>query len=460
MEDVGKFDPKDTICRDLWAYPVIDLTRPRVRTCCKRQGELINEQMLTLHSKDAFLNLPNTVNDRRLMLEGQRPSGCKVCWDLEDSGIKSFRQGDSEFQFHFNNNNGEPAQHAKFRSFEKLVEAKDSILHSDKPNKLDLTLGTYCDQKCVYCNSEYSTQWESEDKKYGAILEDPSNPEFSPSLSINSQTMDGWYSSFLEWFDVVYVHLERIALMGGEPTFSPMFVPLSNHIVDKLKIAAHRNCALSIVTNLNWKKDILEHIHHIRKELPDHIKLVLEVSMESFGSQAEYIRNGVNWDRFVSNLKSVSSLDNVEIKLITTLNGLCISSIKEYFKLIKHIEIENKKSFAVIVNRLVFPKWLSFDILDSSFKHYVEDFIQWLEIYNDETKHELLITMRQLLVEMNNPKDPNLIGYFIKWTREMDKRRGSDFITIFPEFASMFDDYDSYAQQTFTRQAVEGKWKL
>jgi hypothetical protein len=257
----------------------------------------------------------------------------------------------------------------------------------------------------------------------------------------------------------VYQHLERIAMLGGEPTFSPMFVPLSNHIVNKLKSNSHPNCTLSIVTNLNWKKDILDHIHYIRRELPTDIKLVLEISMESFGSRSEYIRNGINWDRFVSNLKSVAALENVEIKLVTTLNGLCITSIKEYFELIKLIELENNKSFNIIVNRLVYPKWLSFDILDSTFKPYVEDFIQWLEIYEDETKHELLTAMQQLLIEMDKPRDPNLIGYFIKWTNAIDQRRNSNFISIFPEFKSVFEKYSQYATQHFDFEG-SGEWLL
>lgn len=459
MTDTKKLDPKDTICRDLWAYPVIDLTRPRVRACCKRQGEIINEQKLTFHRKDTFLNLPSIINDRKLMLDGIRPDGCKVCWDLEDNGVQSFRLGHLDFQYHFNNVNGEAPHYTEFKPFDQLVQMKDTILHSDKPNKLDLTLGTYCDQKCVYCNADYSTQWEVEDKKYGLIYGDPSTPRTVEYPSINSQTLDGWYDSFIEWFDTVYQDLERIAMLGGEPTFSPMFIPLSNHIVNKLKNKSHHNCTLSIVTNLNWKKDILEHIQHIRSELPANVKLVLEVSMESFGTRSEYIRNGVDWNRFIHNLKTVSALENIEIKLVTTLNGLCITSIKEYFELIKLIELENNKSFNVIVNRLVYPKWLSFDILDSSFKHYVEDFIQWLELYGDETKHELLTVMQQLLIEMDKTRDPNLIGYFIKWTKAIDQRRNSDFVSIFPEFKQVFETYGQYATQSFGL-SKNGEWLL
>jgi len=441
MTPETNLDPKNTICRDLWAYPVIDLNRPRVRTCCKRSGNIVNETELKQYDKDVFLNLPDVIRDRKLMLEGHRPTACKACWDLENRGLKSFRQGHLEFQFHFNNINGEPPHFTEFKPFEKLVEMKDQILNSDKPNKLDLSLGTYCDQKCVYCNSNYSTQWEVEDKKYGFLENDPTIKDF-----LNSREINGWYDKFIEWFDSVYPHLERIALMGGEPTFSPLFMPLSNHIIERLKINAHPNCTLSIVTNLNWKKDTLKDILCLRKELPKNIKLVLEISMESFGEKAEYIRNGVKWNRFVKNLNSISEMDNVEIKLITTLNGLCISSIKDYFELVKSIELKNNKSFEVIVNRLVFPKWLSFDIIDYSFKPYIEDFIQWLEINGDENKQEMLKTMKQLLVEIDKPRNPVLMRHFIKMINAIDSRRGLNFKTIFPEFNHIFEKYGNKSQ--------------
>ena len=454
-----KFNPTETVCRDLWAYPVIDLTRPRVRTCCKRGGTLLNEHEINQYNTDVFLNLPGTIDDRALMLDGIRPDNCKVCWDLEDAGSKSFRQDYLDFQYHFNNINGVPPHFTEFRSFEQLVEVKETILHSNKPNKLDLSLGTYCDQKCVYCNSDYSSQWEAEDKKYGLIDGDPAAPLPVNYPSINSQSLAGWTELFFTWFDTVYEHLERIALLGGEPTISPMFIPLSKHIVNSLKIKSHSNCTFSIVTNLNWKKNILDHVYWIRRELPPTVTLVLEVSMESVGIRAEYIRHGINWDRFLYNLKSVASLDNVEIKLIITLNALCITSIKEYFELIKIIELDNDKSFKIIVNRVVFPKWLSTDILDSNFKPFVYDFIQWLEIYNDGSKDEILVAMREVLIELDTPRDQNLIGYFLKCIDAIDKRRGINFRNIFPEFDYLFNTYNQYSTQMFSTLCTK-KWYL
>jgi len=455
-------DPKNTICRELWAYPVISLTQPRVRACCKSPPrERITKEMVDNLKTDLFLNLPSVVQDRKDSLNGIKPENCRTCWSLEESGQKSYRLGDMDFQFHFNNERGDPIHFSKFRPFETLIEQRDQLLYSDRPNKLDLQLGTYCDQKCVYCNADFSTQWETEDRKFGELRLDPDTPKpYGPYPSFNEYIIDGYYDRFLEWFDTVYEHLERIALLGGEPTFSPMFVPLTTHIISKLKEKSHPNCAVSIVTNLNWTPKILNHVINIRKELPINVKLILEISMESFGSRAEYIRFGIDWERFSSNLRSIAKLDNVEIKLITTLNGLCISSIQDYFKLVKEIEVENNKNFQVISNRLVYPKYFSFDILDESYSHYVKDFVNWFHInYKDDAlipKIDLYNHMVELLEDLKRPKDKNLLGYFTKWISALNMRRNVNFVEIFPEFKRIIDD--NHTTKKFTIDEIK-HWK-
>ena len=449
-------DPKDTICRELWSYPVIDLTRPKVRVCCKRSGELIDNEKLSTYKNDVFLNLPAIKEDRLGLLNGEQVSGCKQCWDLENKGLNSFRLGAMDFQFHFNNDIGQPIHWSKFRPFEKLIEEKDQLIESDMPNKLDIQLGSFCDQKCVYCNWTYSSQWDTEDWKFGRIdFWDPTKPkDVKEYKDYNSFRADGWYEAFISWFDTIHQHLERIALLGGEPTFSPLFKPLTDHIIKRLNEKAHPNCTLVIVTNLNWKNDVLEQIRHLRKSLPSSVKLTLEVSMESFGSKAEYIRFGVNWDRFVNNLKAVSMLENVEVKLCTTLNALCITSIQEYFELIKIIELDCGKNFEVISNRLVYPKWLSVDLLDASFSHYIENFISWLEIYypDDEflPKANLHKLMKETLEIVNGPTDKNMVGYFTKWIDAIDARRDINFLQTFPEFKQLYTEHKEYGQRFFT----------
>ena len=147
-------------------------------------------------------------------------------------------------------------------------------------------------------------------------------------------------------------------------------------------------------------------------------------------------------------------LENVEVKLCTTLNALCITSIQEYFELIKIIELDCGKNFEVISNRLVYPKWLSVDLLDASFSHYIENFISWLEIYypDDEflPKANLHKLMKETLEIVNGPTDKNMVGYFTKWIDAIDARRDINFLQTFPEFKQLYTEHKEYGQRFFT----------
>lgn len=448
MSKTIKLHPEKTVCRDLWAYPVVDITRPRIRTCCKRLGEIVPEKTFQHLRSNVFLNLPQTMEERKMMLNGERPEGCKLCWDLEDRELPSFRLGRDDFQFHFNNINGDKVPPEQFRSFDVLLQDSENLLYSDKPNKIDISLGTYCDQKCIYCNSDYSTQWEAEDKKYGeTLLVDPEFPTKVNYVSKNSQGIEGWYDSFSMWFDTVYENFERIALLGGEPTYSPYFIPLSTYIVERLKIFAHPNCSLSIVTNLNWSKKVFDHIKYIRSELPLHVKLIIEVSMESYGKRAEYIRSGLDWDKFLHNMHEIAELQNVDINIISTLNGLCVSSILDFYKELYHIEQKNNRYIYIVANKLVFPKWLSFEILDERYKHYIVDVINFLKnnYFGTEGWHSKKLiceTLESTLKEFGTEKNTDLLQYFAKWIYFLDKRRNTKFVEIFPEFECILNEND------------------
>jgi hypothetical protein len=229
-------------------------------------------------------------------------------------------------------------------------------------------------------------------------------------------------------------------------------VPLSNHLINKLKIKSHHNCTLSIVTNLNWKRPVLEQIIKIKEQLP-HIKMVLEVSMESFGPKAEYIRKGVNWDRFLHNLNELAKLDNLEIHLITTLNALCISSLSDYLKIVRQIEIANNKNFKIIANRLVKPAWLGMGILDHRYSHYVTDTVEWLEgtYFESAEKADLINTLKSIIIEINQPRNDKLLGYFAFWIKNLDSRRDQSFEAVFPEFNTLLVEGAQLTERTYDK---------
>ena len=142
---------------------------------------------------------------------------------------------------------------------------------------------------------------------------------------------------------------------------------------------------------------------------------------------------------------------------VVTLNGLCISSLKEYLIFLKDLENKTDRKFNVLANSIVFPKWLGIDILNSTFKHYFDDIINWLhENYKDDSKNDLIMKLCDRKISLEYVKDYDLLGYFVKWIRAMDRRRNTNFLEIFPEFVDLVAEGEKHFR-SYTRNDIQ-KW--
>ena len=66
------------------------------RPCCNTQYKLEHEgkrvDMRDGETFESVLNGPAMQTVRQEMLDGKRPEVCKPCYDVEDLGVKSYRQ--------------------------------------------------------------------------------------------------------------------------------------------------------------------------------------------------------------------------------------------------------------------------------------------------------------------------------------------------------------------------------
>jgi len=91
---------------------------------------------------------------RKQMLEGERPSECYYCWNIEDL------EGDhiSDRMIHSSSN-------FAVDEIEKLAELPwDAPIN---PRYLEVSFGNGCNYRCGYCSPQASTLWMDEIKKHG-----------------------------------------------------------------------------------------------------------------------------------------------------------------------------------------------------------------------------------------------------------------------------------------------------
>jgi hypothetical protein len=90
---VDKVSPLDTICDLKWNYPIFNMDRGEFRSCCRTPSNKVTEEELQTYGIDAFLNSPKMIQSRVDLTQGIKTQDCKTCWQIEDSGMISPRQG-------------------------------------------------------------------------------------------------------------------------------------------------------------------------------------------------------------------------------------------------------------------------------------------------------------------------------------------------------------------------------
>ena len=68
-----------------------------------------------------------------------------------------------------------------------------------------------------------------------------------------------------------------------------------------------------------------------------------------------------------------------------------------------------------------------------------------------------MILLENIKRKLSQPADTELIGYSLVWLNELDKRRKSDFVSLFPEYKDFIEDYKKYIKPIYTNEHMK-KW--
>ena len=96
---------------------------------------------------------------RRALLNGERHSGCRSCWDMEDSGIESTRQ-----------------QHQTDNLYIDEQQVRDVIddeynMPLDNLSLIEIRFDNICNLACRHCSSDYSSKWDATVRRNPALKE-------------------------------------------------------------------------------------------------------------------------------------------------------------------------------------------------------------------------------------------------------------------------------------------------
>lgn len=376
---------------------------------------------------------------RKKMLKGERPKECDYCWNIEDLG-----------KGYFSDRHYKTSDYWAWDRFEEIHTLKGD--EDISPSYLEISFSNICNFACAYCSPDQSSQWMADIKKNG-----PYPVEFgSHNLEHLKQRDQYPYShdeynpyvhAFKKWFPEVYPSLKVLRFTGGEPTMSKEFWETLDFILENPR----KDLEISINTNLGVKPEIIDKLISYAKRLDLSCKeCVIYTSNEAKGEQAEYVRDGLNYSYWWSNVKKILDNSDIRVVFMTTINVLSLPSFVDFMKDLIQLRIEYdnldfKQRSPVSFNYLRFPPHLQVSILDKKsrekYADKIESFAMKYHIDTTPVKNArfILEEIDQIKRFCDYLRKDQISGEkyrnnFVQFIQEYDRRRGKNFIETFPEY--------------------------
>ena len=253
----------ETYCVLPWQSLSID-NQGRSRICCNNDAhyrgpfrELVNH----MASATEAMHTPYHHAVRQAQLQAQRHPSCKKCWDIEDSGGRSFRQ-----------------------IWNDILQSDAQTMHTEV-RYLDITLGNKCNLTCRMCNEWNSHLWQIDNQRLGR----PSDPTLTNTDWFQDAAARKIISENLHT-------VTHINFLGGEPLIVREQLDILRRCVE-LGRAAEIN--LSYNTNMTT---LLAGQLELWREFK---QVDLGMSLEGTGTVNDYIRQNSSWTDILFNIDSV-----------------------------------------------------------------------------------------------------------------------------------------------------------
>ena len=326
MEDLEfkrkKLDSKSaSFCAAKWYNATIWLGSGMTTSCHHPLPHKIDLEAIK-KNPSAIHNTVQKKEQRRQMQCGDRPKGCEYCWKIEDIGRDAI---------------SDRVYKSKIYTDKELDDAYKSDYNEDfNLRTLEIAFDRVCQFACTYCNPAFSTTWANNIKNQGPymnLMSDGRNHFTHAHDSAEPYKKDEtnpYVEAFYKWWETdLHKTLDELRITGGEPMMSPNLWRLLDWIEtqgDKMKPGMR----IAINSNLGAKQIIID---RFKDKLKGFKNFHLYTSCEATFKQAEYIRDGLNYSDWHSNLLHMM-VDKVpsEIHNMATINALCLESLPEFLE--------------------------------------------------------------------------------------------------------------------------------
>lgn len=398
-----------TACQSKWTWSTIWLNSLSSSSCHRVKASPVD-----LNNFDNFHNLPKKLDDRRLMLNGEWPSGgCETCRVVEEAGGWSDRQ-----------------HNLNIRGLTPPELLTDPTAVSVSPKIVEIFAQNVCNLACVYCNGKLSSKIEQEGIKFGEFNK---NNVRIPVITTPTSAAKEYFDKFIDWLDRNVQTLVRLHLLGGETFIQHELI---NSVLDIIERRPNPQLELCVFSNLNVPDKYWNlYITRIRDlQRAGNIRVFdLTASIDCWGAEQVYVRSGLNLKKFEERFAWASEQGNwLRLNANQTITSMTIRTMPDLFNMINKY---NKHRH--IGHYFQFLTGLEYQHPDAfGYNFWADDFDRILNAMPTDTNEQReaiprMIGMQRQLQQVSQ-HDYQRIGQLHTYLDELDRRRSTDWRSVFP----------------------------
>jgi len=405
-----------TSCRLKWTYSTIFLSRATTASCHR-----VDQDALTLDTFDRFHNLDRKLNDRKIMQQGQWPGGgCEYCKKIEDAN------GFSDRQFHLQD---------QFDELTPVELLDDHNAIEVTPRTLEVYFNNTCNFKCLYCGPWFSSKIAAELKMHGSLSKEVWQPKYTDWETNPDYNM--MVEKLWEWLTNNHHNVKNLQILGGEPLLQKEFEDCLTFFENN----PNPNLNLVVVTNLSANDQRIDYfITRFKKLLSKRQLKSIQVtaSLDCWGPQSEYIRNGLDLVQWERNFEKLLALKWIKLQINHAISILSIKYMPDLLiKMKQWNSVRTIYSNFMTVQQPFYmnPGIFGVELFDEDFK-----IIDSLMLDDTDHTRDLKKYMQGIHSEISTATVNKLqVIELKKFLYKIDRRRNSDYTKLFPWLVEEFN---------------------
>ena len=449
MEDkarIKKFIPimneiSPTFCMAKWHHTTIYLQTGETHSCYHPAPHSIPLDELQTNPS-ALHNTNQKKHERLSMLNGEKPSGCNYCWNIEAMGDEYISD--------------RKERNASIYTPERYKQIKEGDWDQNiNPQYIEISFGNECNFKCGYCHPKHSSSYHKEIKDHGPYTMVKNHRNDIDWFKVYEEETNPYVEAWWKWWPTVSKTLTILRITGGEPLLQQS----TWRLLDDLEQNPLPNLELNINSNFGVKPILIERLVEKVNRLISigAIKdFKIFTSVDTWGPAAEYIRTGLDLTVWEKNLDTYLTKTNLPVTFMITFNILTVTNFTSLLEKIlkwrvKYNGFEQNKWQRIRFDTPFLKEPLQYDmnlLPKDEFMPYMKSHLDFI-LANLDDKN------RSKFSELEYEKFLRVVKYmessiytpeklkegkrdFFNWFAEYDRRRGTDFRKTFPELEDFY----------------------